>query len=369
MKKFTIIFFLFFAALAQAQSLSQGVRFYVGTGESTAYFIVDFNNGAEDPAYIWGINFDANQPINGTEMLQEIANYEPNFTFEHYSGFLERIIFNHHDSYDNEYDNFSLWTSLDGNNWNMAGWMQSPLIDGMYYSASYGFGMGVPGPYPPSIPLPALPSQAFAASDISTWIGSGSHSSILVVDFDAHATNQPSSFAFGIRYEQSITALEALAMVEDYYADFTYQVSGNYFANMQIGSNSIANEEASIYTGNDLSSWTAEPSLDDIELTNNRWLGISFGANRPYIPVEGLLQLSIQDHQTVQFQIYPNPVATTLHISTPQPVLEALVYSLSGQVIAKANTTALDVSNLPSGTYIIEVRTESARAFKKFIKQ
>lgn len=369
MKKFTLIFFLLFAALTQAQSISNGVRFFVGSGEGTAYFVVDFKNGTEDPSYVWGIKFDPNNPINGTEMLQLIADFEPNFSFEQYSGFLERIVFNHHDSYNNEYDNFSLWTSPNGSNWNMAGWMQSPLIDEMWYSASYGFGINVPGPNPPSTPLPALPSQAFTSQDVSTWIGTGNQSSIIVIDFDTTISSEPSSFAFGIRYDDHITAIEALDLIQNYYADFNYQASGNHFSYLQIGNHSIADITASVYTGYDLSSWAIEDDLHAIELSNNKWLGLSFGANRPYIPVEGMLQLSIEDHPIVQFHVHPNPVVTIINITSNQPIIETIIYSIAGQQLSKASTSSIDVSNLNSGIYIVEIFTNTGKFYKKFIKK
>lgn len=70
--------------------------------------------------------------------------------------------------------------------------------------------------------------------------------------------------------------------------------------------------------------------------------------------------------------IYPNPASYTITIESPQPaVIEIL--NIQGQLIktlaTTGNKTNIDVSALPSGVYVVEVKTEKGVEVKKFIKE
>ncbi len=72
------------------------------------------------------------------------------------------------------------------------------------------------------------------------------------------------------------------------------------------------------------------------------------------------------------FQIYPNPATNTLTIETPSPsTIE--ISTIQGQPIktfaSSSAKTNVDVSALPCGIYIVEVKTEKGVGVKKFIKE
>ena len=72
------------------------------------------------------------------------------------------------------------------------------------------------------------------------------------------------------------------------------------------------------------------------------------------------------------FSIYPNPVTRgQLHVNVLGADAERFtIYNLLGQVVgAGAFTSTLDVSNLDSGVYMIEIQVENATMSKRFIKQ
>jgi hypothetical protein len=77
-------------------------------------------------------------------------------------------------------------------------------------------------------------------------------------------------------------------------------------------------------------------------------------------------------------KIYPNPAANTITIESPPAVIE--ITNIQGQLIktlppcgeagaTTGNKTNIDVSALPSGVYVVEVRTEKGVAVSKFIKE
>lgn len=72
--------------------------------------------------------------------------------------------------------------------------------------------------------------------------------------------------------------------------------------------------------------------------------------------------------------LYPNPIKDVLNISSEETIAAITIYNLVGQeVLSKSmnvNEGTLDVSNLATGTYILQGTTSEGRTFnKKIIKQ
>ncbi len=70
--------------------------------------------------------------------------------------------------------------------------------------------------------------------------------------------------------------------------------------------------------------------------------------------------------------VYPNPTFNNLTIDAPQSAVIEIT-NIQGQLVktlaAIGNKTNIDVSALPSGVYIVEVRTEKGVGVRKFIKE
>jgi len=70
--------------------------------------------------------------------------------------------------------------------------------------------------------------------------------------------------------------------------------------------------------------------------------------------------------------IFPNPANDNLTIETPQKSSIEII-NIQGQLIktltSSGNKTNIDVSALPCGVYIVEVKTEKGMAVKKFVKE
>jgi hypothetical protein len=74
---------------------------------------------------------------------------------------------------------------------------------------------------------------------------------------------------------------------------------------------------------------------------------------------------SIEEIGQVSLYVFPNPVSNTLHIQGVDDDALLWVYNLNGKCVLKANGTALDVTSLQQGTYILSVNNQ----FVKFIKK
>jgi len=80
--------------------------------------------------------------------------------------------------------------------------------------------------------------------------------------------------------------------------------------------------------------------------------------------------LSIDDFEKQKYNIYPNPVENTLNINSDNSEEKLIIiYSTSGQLIKSLKTTeenlSIDVSQLSSGTYILNINNISYKFIKK----
>lgn len=68
--------------------------------------------------------------------------------------------------------------------------------------------------------------------------------------------------------------------------------------------------------------------------------------------------------------VSPNPVNAILHIQTSDELTQVKVYTLNGQFVLQSSQTAIDVSALPQGMYILRALTaDGQKQQAKFIKQ
>jgi len=82
--------------------------------------------------------------------------------------------------------------------------------------------------------------------------------------------------------------------------------------------------------------------------------------------------LSATAFDTARFSAYPNPVTDILTLSYTKNISDVQVYNLLGQqVIAKSvnnRQDKLDMSNLPSGTYLVKVTADGQMRTIKVLK-
>jgi hypothetical protein len=82
--------------------------------------------------------------------------------------------------------------------------------------------------------------------------------------------------------------------------------------------------------------------------------------------------LGVDDQVATQIAIFPNPVTDSLFIASGGITIEKItVYSLSGQTVLTSEniTHSIDVSNLSTGLYFIEISSLKGSYTKRFIKQ
>lgn len=108
----------------------------------------------------------------------------------------------------------------------------------------------------------------------------------------------------------------------------------------------------------------SENATYEFEVLNDRLLTANFQT-----------ALSVSDESTSEFVIYPNPVSDLLYINHPHiQNFEISIFTLNGKLVvsrsvSQSNQSPVDLSSLPAGQYIFELKTSDRRISSKFIKK
>lgn len=370
MRKIYFFFLLLCMQILSAQFTENDIKFWVGTGSKKAYFIADFNDNTTPKSYAWGYRFDGNN-LMAEDMINAIVAAEPKMEADILSGFLYSFKYNHHAPGTDDY--WIPWVGPSAENMsnknNGAGYVA--LKDGLWFGIKYGLDdMDIP----PSTPIPAYSSQWFASSQITNWIGTGSNKSLVVIDF---GTDSPggtaNSFVFGIKYNGTLTAEQALQLIQSQAPYFNVTTTNNQVSTLSLNNltgNTSGSDSWKVYKGKDLSSWQMKANLSQVQLSNNDWLGLSFGSRRPFTPTEAAnATLGVSTVNKKVFSIYPNPANDFIMIDTPEKLKEVNIYSASGQKVMTSQAAKINIQSLNSGVYFVEVKTVNDSTVYKVVKK
>ena len=84
--------------------------------------------------------------------------------------------------------------------------------------------------------------------------------------------------------------------------------------------------------------------------------------------------LSVDDIALSSISVFPNPARDVLKIVSPStPITQIVIYDLQGRVVSQINSTLtyqeLNVSDLKSALYLVEVVTNSGKVTERFVKK
>ncbi|WP_298952860.1 fibronectin type III domain-containing protein [uncultured Nonlabens sp.] len=78
------------------------------------------------------------------------------------------------------------------------------------------------------------------------------------------------------------------------------------------------------------------------------------------------------DFEKTEFTIYPNPVSSILYVQTDASLKKLIIYNLMGQIVRSReveNRAEINVQELPSGMYLIEMISDTTTETVRFIKE
>lgn len=374
MKRIFTFFTLFFGfTIMHAQLSAEDIVFWLGEGDQKAYLLVDFRDQTEDPSFGWGIRFNEDDQLTMSSALDLIAAADHGFTWLDTNGFLNDIIYNHHEGLDSEPDWWSTWSGNAVDALGMQGGINEPLSNERWYGVSYGF---MPVPVAPTFKYAAYSPTWFSMEEVEFWIGEGENSVAITIDFIADENEQFVTYVWGVKFNQSITGVQALEMIAD--ADEDLEINIDQAGVLQSISYKGMEREANgtntwkAFIGNSMSDY--QPTVLDEVLSNNKLFGVSFGdenVRRPYLPkaVEDPT-LGVADMQRSNtIKLWPNPASQILFVENEQSIEQVRIYNMLGVEVLRTSTNAINVSALPQGTYIIKVTDQKRTITDRFIKR
>lgn len=119
------------------------------------------------------------------------------------------------------------------------------------------------------------------------------------------------------------------------------------------------------------------PLLADMPLANGQtYYAVIIGGNGcPSLPFAVTVDVYLSNDQfdKNELKYFPNPVDDILTISYTEMITQIEVFDLLGKRVktlqASENEVKVDLSNLPSGTYLVQLKTDTKQQFIKIIKR
>ncbi|MCS7085035.1 MAG: T9SS type A sorting domain-containing protein, partial [Bacteroidia bacterium] len=77
------------------------------------------------------------------------------------------------------------------------------------------------------------------------------------------------------------------------------------------------------------------------------------------------LVVARDDAPPVRVRVYPNPFDDAIQIQSSRPVEQLLVFDREGKIVfCGASSVRVDLSHLPSGVYLMEIRLVGGQSFR-----
>lgn len=206
-KVLTIIMGLGLAIGAQAQIDPDDILFWVGRGDGHAIVAIQWDQ--DEVGLAWGVNYDEDTYLTVQDALDTIALYDPRFSyqFSHNSGTImgfSSLNYNNGTLNLNKANTESpcVWvedTYADPSDWDWEAAVEEENGIILISTGCYQSYTGIEPVDPISYELPTDATIAF--NDILYWVGEGSDSAALIVNFGIPDT----AFAWGYRFNGSAT--------------------------------------------------------------------------------------------------------------------------------------------------------------------
>ena len=216
-----------------------------------------------------------------------------------------------------------------------------------------------------ALAMPVISNAQFSMDDITFWIGTGSKSAALVIDFNDGTS--PQCFAWGYRFDgTSVTAEKMIADIDSADNALSTVVSSGfvsdiiYLTHSGIGGNP---DYFSTFTGDgDTSHWTMNMGCSEL-LTDSMWFGLSYTAwdsdynpiYKPGLPVAASPLSGFADVRIVNTIVYPNPISDYFTINNYGNFDHMQIFDVNGKLVCEyeilGTNSEYSLNAAPKGFY------------------
>ncbi len=381
MKKRTLVFLVAIGLLvtqsfsAKAQFTISDVKYWVGTGSDTSILIVDFHDATWDTSYAWG--YLHNSGATGQDMLNAVAATDVNFSVAIGSGFLNDIVYGSHSGIGGTGGFYwSTWSGSSITTMTMNGGISASLSNGDWFGCAF---TDFSPALAPGEPIPAFNPFNFKAQDVTFWVGAGTDTTLLVIDFlDGSGT---SSYAWGYLHSGTVTAQQMLNDIDVADPSLTVAISSGFLNDITYKTHSGIGgspDNWGTWSAANLGNWDMNMGISTT-LGNGDLFGCSYmnftPVVRPGYPTAASLPTAIIDYQqSANILIYPNPANDILNINIPkdEPV-NITIIDIAGRTVSQQTATeniiSMDLRNLAPGVYQLKIQGNSINTNQTFIKR
>jgi hypothetical protein len=282
---------LFLSALvlslgAKSQMTQSDLVYYVGTGPDTAVIVVDFLDGTADSSYAWGFLFDATNNVTGGDALAAIDADEETFLIATGGGFLNDIEYNDHAGVGGTPNYWGTWSRTSGSAWASNTGLGEVLANGDWFGCSY---TDFTPAIEPGDSYPAYASKWFSIDEVDYWVGTGSDTAVLIVDFVEDNYGEQVSYAWGYLFDGTTDGETMLNDIANDDANFGVAMGGGFLNDIYLNVwEGLAGNPYywGTWSGTNLSDWTLNSGLSTT-ISGGDWFGASYDAwepRRPFAP-------------------------------------------------------------------------------------
>jgi hypothetical protein len=361
-------------AFAQIIPFSE-IRYWVGSGNDSAVLVVSFHSSDLDSSTAWGVLFD--NSITGQELMEKVALDDSNFEMKLNGQFLDSVGYHRHSGKNGENGFYWGTYTFQDTSWESNSGLITQINQGDYFGVSFtDFSPAVvPGNAIPAFNPNRLTTVAF---DSLGWFGNGNSHAFLVLDFSPEIIGK--SYAFGIRFDDSITGLEMLELVAQHDTDLIINASSflsDLVYRQDSGIGGMPNFWGT-WSGTNLGNWEMNMGISTV-VKNGELFGCAYTNFMPALRPDAneLVRLPGQ-HTSISemvsnssLSVYPNPFLNQLKVNIEgDKIQEVTIRDLQGRIVHKHNNAEIvNTSNWKSGIYILECKGFASVKTIKIMKQ
>jgi hypothetical protein len=220
----------------------------------------------------------------------------------------------------------------------------------------------------------------FTFDDVQYWIGEGENRALLVVDWND--TISPESLAWGYRFDGEVTGEQMLSDISFADSRFIANVSGGFLNDIAFADGEILHEGIggtggfywSTWSGTNSGNWEMNSGIGTT-INDGDWFGCSFTDFNPSVfpgvPVAVSNPVGLKENVYSGISVFPNPATEFVKIKADNINFLRLLNS-AGIVIFEnnyysENEVIIDVNELASGLYFVNIETDEGVGVKKLL--
>jgi len=217
----------------------------------------------------------------------------------------------------------------------------------------------------------------FTKNDVQYWVGSGSDSAVVVVDFNDNTTGASQAWGFLFESGANVT-INSILETLTFASNFSVTTAAGFLNDMNYdihtGVGGTNGYYWGTYTGTSMTDFMMNGGINDVLIDGN-WYAFNFtnwDSNPPYDALQDISNpiAASNPSATVNEQTVEN---FQIHSSNNQLIVKGLegdlsIIDLSGNLFYKTKHhtyTAIDCSDFTSGLYLITIQTKTGLVSKK----